>query len=496
MAQPAGSIEAAIIEAFSADTAESGVKLILVESFMMGMLCASIPLGSYMIWIKLRSASRVSFFVVSWITLVVLIVHWALSLQHFVSMIETRTLFPLIPNSPHSASALDDALNLNGSTYGPVWQFVLPLVTETALFGFSTVLFAILGRRPTGSQWNTLSGSPIPILALVMYTASLAHWAVSVRYYLRVKDAQTARNEHPSVSPAIIVVLTERQSLLALAALLSANVVLSDAIVLWRMCIAWNNKRPAIAFGALLITAILALNIGSIRALVMVPYGDLAYDVRQGYNHADLTQYAASLANPYHSNHIGLAAAFLSLASNFCATALVGVKAWLYRRQIGDHVRSTSRRTAAERLLELLVDSGTLYTAIWVLYCVSFFRPITNYTIELFLSIDVEVTAVDHLNAAMAQITARFFSLESTLSPKYKCSSENGGQAIYPLMIFIFMVLDKTHHSRGPRALRAGDWSEVDKDDDAEMVAFDTDVNAGRHATFEPHSAVTLSYDS
>ena len=41
-----------------------------------------------------------------------------------------------------------------------------------------------------------------------------------------------------------------------------------------------------------------------------------------------------------------------------------------------------------------------------MLYCISFFTPITSYTV-----LSTEVTAVDHLDAAMAQITVRPFFL-------------------------------------------------------------------------------------
>ena len=80
-----------------------------------------------------------------------------------------------------------------------------------------------------------------------------------------------------------------------------------------------------------------------------------------------------------------------------------------------------------ERVMELLVDSGIAYTSIWasgyvhafllltddmhqLLYCISFFRPITTQIVQDGSSEtdpELRVTAAFYLNAAMAQITVR-----------------------------------------------------------------------------------------
>ncbi|KZV65165.1 hypothetical protein PENSPDRAFT_704516, partial [Peniophora sp. CONT] len=166
---------------------------------------------------------------------------------------------------------------------------------------------------------------------------------------------------------------------LVLVILLSLNTIMSDAIVLWRMCVVWDKKRPALAFSTLLVVSTLALNIANIVLIAITTIRHKGSFILS--NNRDSEQIFAI----YGSNTIGLAAAFVSLASNLCATMFVGLKAWLYRKRIAEQIRSSDRRTSAERLLELLVDSGTVYTAIWVSRSAAFRTPISSTAIGIIL---------------------------------------------------------------------------------------------------------------
>ncbi|KZV66929.1 hypothetical protein PENSPDRAFT_636336 [Peniophora sp. CONT] len=177
--------------------------------------------------------------------------------------------------------------------------------------------------------------------------------------------------------------------------------VTSDTIVLWRVWIVWNKARPVFILGAAVLITTFGLNIASIATDAgLTLHGDSR---RVSYNDNDSETFVI-----YGETSIGLAAAFVSLASNLCATALVALKIWLHRRKFAMHVRTGNRRTVVERVMELLVDSGVVYTAIWLLYCISFYRPITSQTVLGPASAFADrVTAVDYLDAAMAQITMR-----------------------------------------------------------------------------------------
>ena len=93
---------------------------------------------------------------------------------------------------------------------------------------------------------------------------------------------------------------------------------MSDSIVLWRMCVVWERAWPVLAFAAALLITTLGLNIANI-----VSQADFEATLKVTYNEQD-----SETLPTYGQTSIGLAAAFVSLTSNLCATALVGLKAW------------------------------------------------------------------------------------------------------------------------------------------------------------------------
>ena len=157
---------------------------------------------------------------------------------------------------------------------------------------------------------------------------------------------------------------------------------MSDAIVLWRMCAVWNGMRYVVALGTALLVSTLSLNIANIVGVArreldvfLVPTAGFKENIQD-----------TEIVSTYGANSIGLAAAFVSLASNFTATALVGFRFWcaiyivsihqpylrcirLHRAQYSKQFQSGNRRTdrtLVERFMMLLMDSGIIYTALWV----------------------------------------------------------------------------------------------------------------------------------
>ncbi|KZV65250.1 hypothetical protein PENSPDRAFT_551744, partial [Peniophora sp. CONT] len=130
-----------------------------------------------------------------------------------------------------------------------------------------------------------------------------------------------------------------------------------DMIVLWRMCIVWDKSRWTLALAAGLSLVTFALNVTNI---VRVRHLDLVPNI--DFPRIEDTEVFAT----FGQTTIGLAAAFMSLSSNVCATVLVGAKAWMLKNQLSEQARARSHRTFAQRVMELLVDSGIVYTVIWV----------------------------------------------------------------------------------------------------------------------------------
>ncbi len=108
---------------------------------------------------------------------------------------------------------------------------------------------------------------------------------------------------------------------------------------MWRMCVVWDRARPICAFGAILLVATLGLNVANIavRARDYSSVNSIPYEGADAIGNAGgLSQLGVGSREEYYSeafaiydgNFIGLSAALLSLASNLCATILVGIKAW------------------------------------------------------------------------------------------------------------------------------------------------------------------------
>ncbi|VDB85218.1 unnamed protein product [Peniophora sp. CBMAI 1063] len=433
-------------------TAFSAAPLLLLESFMMGMLCAFVPLGTYGLWINPHSVHRLPFTSILWVVLVLVTMHWALSLKQLESTFNGRSMGILLPNIPQE---VEDGSTGDGFTFrvlhngfGETGQWVLTLVSETALFGYSSSVFACTAFA-TLWQIRSLRRSGyalvMPIVAAVMYAMSLTHWAFALQAYIMLADTSDPLYEGDFSFDL------EMFYNISLLVSLSINVIMSDAIVLWRMCIVWEKRRPIIAFAAVLLATTLALSFLNIASN--------ASTANFGFNGED----SEILHAAYAQTTIGLSTAFVSLMSNACATILVGIKALLHRRSFPKYFRSENGRTRVERVLELLVESGVVYTIIWLLYCISFLWPIAVYNIFGDPSDPsepkYEVTAAAHLDAIMAQITA-----------------------IYPLIVFLLVALGTIHHSRGPIVLsgvihgKEGPIVEVQAIDAAVTVTFEVDI--------------------
>ncbi|VDC06863.1 unnamed protein product [Peniophora sp. CBMAI 1063] len=406
--------ELQVLNALHDYTTSSIVPSLLFESFIVGVLFASVPLGSYLISAKLRSDARIPLILSQWAVSIAVITHWGLSLHQLYRLLDGSAL-GIALGEPDDATLNSKDFSIH-TDYANAWTYLLPIVTETVLFGLVTVLFVVTAwttLRQLHTRRLSFATGLVPAVATVMYAFSLAHWAVSVQYFTADAHAINQSGNDNDVVPPVT----------ALVVLLTLNAVMGDAIVLWRMCVVWKNKRPILVFAVGLALVTLALNIVNV-----VVTAD-----NNGYQNKFLVQQNVPV---FSETILGIMAAFISLASNACATMLVGIKVWLLRSQLANHAHTSDRRTVVERFMELLVDSGLVYTGIWIFYCVSFFMPIATHTflqVES-LSYSIQITAVDHLNAGMAQMTT-----------------------IYPLIIFILVALDRTYHEHGPRALHTSE---------------------------------------
>ncbi|ETW82608.1 hypothetical protein HETIRDRAFT_416733 [Heterobasidion irregulare TC 32-1] len=147
------------------------------------------------------------------------------------------------------------------------------------------------------------------------------------------------------------------------------NYVLSDAIVIWRVWIMWGRSaKVLIVLGSLSFGSILA-------TAIWVPFGGLG------------------------SNNIIIIYSS-TLAINAIATMLMAVKAWQHRRLIKAQLRNVEWKSQAGSILVLLVESGVIYCAIWIIFlvswvCASITFDITTQAInEILPGIAIQVSGI------------------------------------------------------------------------------------------------------
>ncbi|KAJ3770908.1 hypothetical protein FB446DRAFT_129463 [Lentinula raphanica] len=146
------------------------------------------------------------------------------------------------------------------------------------------------------------------------------------------------------------------------------NLLLSDCIVAWRAWILFQQEK----FWRLALVALMVANIGVNIADCI--WGDIELQVEV-----------------VGSTTLDWLSSTLSLAVNLCATFLIALKAWNHHRFLTDAF--LHKKTRAQRVLLLLVESGAVYCAIQSVY-------------EIFILLDIYTVVDTGFSQAMNVITA------------------------------------------------------------------------------------------
>ncbi|KAL1747129.1 hypothetical protein HDZ31DRAFT_61573 [Schizophyllum fasciatum] len=117
------------------------------------------------------------------------------------------------------------------------------------------------------------------------------------------------------------------------------NYIISDAIVVWRAWILWPGNRV----------------VQGILVCAMI------YSVVAVIANGILARFFVESPVP----HIIVRSAML--VTNVLATVLVGIKLWIYRRQVNASMKVLSGSSRLGGILTLLLESGLAYSAVWIL---------------------------------------------------------------------------------------------------------------------------------
>ncbi|KAJ7362499.1 hypothetical protein DFH08DRAFT_930819 [Mycena albidolilacea] len=228
---------------------------------------------------------------------------------------------------------------------------VFPLLVETALYAIFTVLIVastyLLLTRGRRSRANKM----MLCVTLVMYCLASWEWAVDVH---RLRDDLKVLLPADLVQPPPDHARRVKVNIaLHIAQGITNNicVVLSDMVVCWRVYVVFGrNKRVLVMAVFLLIVLACAIFLCNLT------------QIGQGF--PSVTTLHRLVPSQLIIDAVALA---LSALINVWATTMIGYQAWHCRRAIRHYLSDTSNRTYAGGMMALFVESGIVYSILWIL---------------------------------------------------------------------------------------------------------------------------------
>ncbi|KZV63927.1 hypothetical protein PENSPDRAFT_757585 [Peniophora sp. CONT] len=223
-------------------------------------------------------------------------------------------------------------------------QSIVALVVESILYTTYFVLVVMCGRILL--KRNGRSKFSIAIFAVVV-TMLLLDTATSI---IDVNNA--IREITFTLTSTSSDTLADRYDNMVLPwpvqnALYAFMMNLGDVVIIWRTYAFWSQPRER---WVLLIP--MALLLGSFTTSCLISYcvAKLDADPELG-----------DFLNPPFCVNIQLAAYSMTLATTAVATAMICWKTWVYRRTISSSFRSTNKKTRAEKIMAIMIESGVLF---------------------------------------------------------------------------------------------------------------------------------------
>ncbi|KAJ8094144.1 hypothetical protein PM082_023352 [Marasmius tenuissimus] len=232
---------------------------------------------------------------------------------------------------------------------------IVKVLTGAILYGIYLVLLlaalSILGHREGKIKARI---TLISALLVMFAISSFEFWGI-VHLCFRSIQIILVNNVEMPYSDKLLTFFDGFTKLISvIQVLLPLEVVIGDAIVLWRawkLC-AENRKLVYPPMFFLFVTTVCSL----------------------GY----LGCYAKNdwpASNPDTCNNLQISVFSLSLATNLMGTLVVGYKVWLHRQAVGEFLGQCRQRTRAEKVLILLMESGAAYSILWIVQLIVVLSP-------------------------------------------------------------------------------------------------------------------------
>ncbi|KZV73809.1 hypothetical protein PENSPDRAFT_648575 [Peniophora sp. CONT] len=321
---------------------------------------------------------------------IMIVIHWALSVKYASDLLIGVWLgLPLG--------------YINGSDVGLLYYNFGPIIPECLLFGMFCTLSVVSVYVFTHRNWRTRSHQVMLAVSLLMFTISLVHLA------LQMLLIAAAFRPFIGLTPQFDNVGLVYMPIM----LVTINVILGDGIVLWRMSALCQHDARARFLAAILFAPTFTVGIANLAQ--EFAGGDIGADVAPG---------VASLSDFTY----GTAVLALSLATNLISTLVIAGKAWLYRKSLAEDWASFSRHSIVEKVMSLLIESGTIYCIIWALYIV-----------------DSKSSVFELSRDTLTQSAAVISGLHFTGGAAYFSRLMAQVTGIYPTIILVIVALQQDH---------------------------------------------------
>ncbi|KAG6811085.1 hypothetical protein H0H92_009044 [Tricholoma furcatifolium] len=134
--------------------------------------------------------------------------------------------------------------------------------------------------------------------------------------------------------------------------------ILGDSVVVWRTWTVYKGHRQW-----------LVIPLGTWLGSLIAGLFELGCDIHTDWAITDLNPSAASVGAETCA-HADLSSYTLSYVTNIFCTLLIAYKAWLHRKLMSKYLGEARRKTAVEKVLTLLLESGFVYIVIYTLQAV------------------------------------------------------------------------------------------------------------------------------
>ncbi|KIK57320.1 hypothetical protein GYMLUDRAFT_61335 [Collybiopsis luxurians FD-317 M1] len=249
-----------------------------------------------------------------------------------------------------------------------------------------------------------------------MYGLATLDWLIDVRrVWTDLKTSVPALLDSPARDEST---LNTENVVLRIIQAITNNicVIIGDLVVCWRVCVVYSWS------GSTIITAIILMLALFSTALT-----------------CNLTQIGVGFPNVTHLHalqpsqlYIDIIALSFSAIINIWATGMIALKVWQSRRQIKLYLSGADRRSSAQSIMTIFVESGVVYTILWILKNIIIIPGVantsyTNYAIFVMNQAVVSFSESDNFDQSHAYIHISLL------------------QGMYPTVILVLVVLQRSH---------------------------------------------------